>query len=290
MKKSLVWRFAVIFVIIAAWTYSFFPLTDKPFYDVLEKEAGERSDAKLQQVITEAKKHDNCNPDSHVSPSKAVIDAADNLKVSLRDFVPIYNQPTASNEAVVDFLRRQAAGKLRLGLDLRGGTEFIIAFAESELHKNEPEKKVEEARDEIIEILRNRVDQSGVVVGRHTGVHRFTIGQRKGLGLGSSPGGAPIYVLALDARDRQVVVGPKAALERTRLTASEVNWIAGEPASEQRVAAQIRHRHPAAPAVARPVAGGRVELVFDVPQIAITPGQALVMYDGDLVVGGGWIE
>jgi tRNA-specific 2-thiouridylase len=134
------------------------------------------------------------------------------------------------------------------------------------------------------------VDQSGHVVGRHAGVHRFTIGQRKGLGLASSPSGAPMYVLALDSVERQVVVGPKASLERTMLTASGVNWIAGEPSSEVRVAAQIRHRHPAAPATARPLADGRVEMAFDTPQIAITPGQALVMYDGDLVVGGGWID
>ena len=101
------------------------------------------------------------------------------------------------------------------------------------------------------------VDRSGHVVGRHAGVHRFTIGQRKGLGLASSPTGAPMYVLALDPADRQVVVGPRAALERTTLTASGVNWIAGEPAGELRVAAQIRHRHPAAAAAARPASRAR---------------------------------
>ena len=134
------------------------------------------------------------------------------------------------------------------------------------------------------------VDQNGLVVGRHGGVHRFTIGQRKGLGLSSSPTGAPMYVLALDPADRQVVVGPKTSLERTTLTASGVNWIVGEPPGDVRVAAQIRHRHPPATATARPLAEGRVAVSFDAPQIAITPGQALVMYDGDLVVGGGWID
>jgi len=131
------------------------------------------------------------------------------------------------------------------------------------------------------------VDENGRVLGRHGGVHRFTIGQRKGLGL-SAP--APLYVLALQPADRQVVVGPKAALERTTLTASNVNWMAAEPAGPRRVTAQIRHRHAPAPAVVRATAGARADVVFDAPQMAITPGQAVVFYDGDTVVGGGWID
>src|SRR5207249_764675 len=91
------------------------------------------------------------------------------------------------------------------------------------------------------------VDENGRTLGRHGGVHRFTVGQRKGLGLASP---SPMYVLALSPADRQVVVGPKAALERTMLTASGVNWIAGTPSGPLRVAAQIRHRHQAAPATA----------------------------------------
>ncbi len=168
MKKSLIWRFAIIFTILGAWTYSLFPLTDKPFYDALEKEAGDRSDAKLQQLISEAQKNDNSNPGSHLSPAKAIINAADHAKVNLRDYVPIYNQPTASNESVVNYVRRRSAGKLRLGLDLRGGTEFIIGYSPEELQKNDPEKQLEEARDEIIEIMRNRVDQSGIIEAQIT--------------------------------------------------------------------------------------------------------------------------
>jgi len=136
------------------------------------------------------------------------------------------------------------------------------------------------------------VDEAGRVLGSHSGIHRFTVGQRKGLGLGSAAGvaGAPLYVLQLRPADRQVVVGPKTALERTTLTASGVNWIAEEPTSPIRACAQIRHRHHAAPATIRSLGGVRAEAVFDTPQIAITPGQAVVFYDGDAVLGGGWID
>ena len=134
------------------------------------------------------------------------------------------------------------------------------------------------------------VDQSGQVLARHGGIHKFTVGQRKGLGLPSSPTGAPMYVLALEPVGGQVVVGPKAALERATLTASGVNWIAEPPPPTKRVTAQIRHRHPAAPAIVDVIDGARVEITFDVPQVAVTPGQAVVLYDGDAVVGGGWID
>jgi len=134
------------------------------------------------------------------------------------------------------------------------------------------------------------VTEDGQIVAQHEGIHRFTIGQRKGLGLRTSPTGAPMYVIALKPDERQVVVGPKASLERTTLTASGVNWIEGGPEGAVRAAVQIRHRHPAAPAIVRAVGDGRAEVVFDAPQIAITPGQAAVFYDGDTVLGGGWIE
>ena len=134
------------------------------------------------------------------------------------------------------------------------------------------------------------VDEHGHVLGGHQGIHRFTVGQRKGLGLSASTTGAPMYVLALRPSERQVVVGPKAALERTMLRASGVNWIIDRPGSPIRAAAQIRHRHQPAPAAIQSMGDGRAEIVFDAPQIAITPGQAVVFYDEDLVVGGGWID
>jgi tRNA-specific 2-thiouridylase len=148
------------------------------------------------------------------------------------------------------------------------------------------------------------VDQQGRVLGSHDGIHRFTVGQRRGLGLSSSTASiaargstvrptstiGPMYVLALRPAERQVVVGPKSSLERTTLTASGVNWGREEPSDPIRGTAQIRHRHQAAPATIRSLGGTRAEVVFDTPQIAITPGQAAVFYEGDLVAGGGWID
>jgi tRNA-specific 2-thiouridylase len=131
-------------------------------------------------------------------------------------------------------------------------------------------------------------DAAGRVVGRHDGVHRFTVGQRKGLGL-SSP--IPLYVVGLDAASNTVTVGPRQALDRSELTAAGVNWIAGAPpAGELRVTAQIRHRHREAPGCLTALGDGRARLVFDEPQSAVAPGQAAVFYDRDAVVGGGWIE
>ncbi len=131
-------------------------------------------------------------------------------------------------------------------------------------------------------------DLAGRAIGTHDGVHRFTVGQRKGLGL-SSP--VPLYVVGIDARSRSLTVGPREALERSTLTASAVNWIAGEPPPPgARVTAQIRYRHRDAPAALEPLPGGRVRVTFDEPQTAVAPGQAVVFYDGDVVVGGGWIE
>jgi tRNA-specific 2-thiouridylase len=133
------------------------------------------------------------------------------------------------------------------------------------------------------------VDAAGRVLGSHGGIHRFTVGQRKGLGL-SSPTGTPMYVLALHPAERQVVVGPKAALGRTTLTASGVNWILEQPRHPIRVAAQIRHRHRPAAGTVTALGEGCASLTFDEPQYAVTPGQALVFYDDDVVVGGGWID
>jgi tRNA-uridine 2-sulfurtransferase len=131
------------------------------------------------------------------------------------------------------------------------------------------------------------VSQDGAIVGAHGGVHRFTIGQRKGLGL-SSP--EPLYVLAIRPEAAQVVVGPREALGRESLTASQVNWVSGcAPADWHRVEAQIRYKHTAAPARVRATGDDRAEVQFDEPQNAVTPGQAVVFYEGDRCLGGGWI-
>ena len=134
-------------------------------------------------------------------------------------------------------------------------------------------------------VIRN---SEGHVLGRHHGIHRFTVGQRKGLGLSSA---LPLYVLEIQPDTGSVVVGPRDALERTSLNATDVNWIAGAPpARPVRVTARIRHRHREAAAVVTslPDAGAVVE--FDRPQAAVAPGQAVVFYDGDTVLGGGWID
>ena len=133
------------------------------------------------------------------------------------------------------------------------------------------------------------VDEQGRVLGHHQGIHRFTVGQRKGLGL-TSPSAQPLYVLGLQPADQKVIVGPKSSLERTTLEASGVNWLIAEPGEPVRAAVQIRHRHQAAPAEVRATGPGLASVTFDTPQLAVTPGQAVVFYDGDIVIGGGWIN
>jgi tRNA-specific 2-thiouridylase len=132
------------------------------------------------------------------------------------------------------------------------------------------------------------IDTAGRTLGQHSGIHHFTVGQRKGLGI-SSP--APLFVVAIDAAARTVVVGSKEELLRKTLQASRVNWVAGSaPERPITAVAQIRYRHTAAAATIEPIGIDRARVVFDIPQSAVTPGQAVVIYDGDEVVGGGWIE
>jgi tRNA-uridine 2-sulfurtransferase len=132
------------------------------------------------------------------------------------------------------------------------------------------------------------VDSGGAVLGRHRGIHRLTVGQRKGLGLAT---GAPMYVLRLDPAHARVVVGPREELGGRHLTATGVNWIAGAPPpAPRRLTARIRHRHQDAAALVTPDGVDRASVSFDEPQMAITPGQAVVFYEGADVIGGGWIE
>jgi tRNA-uridine 2-sulfurtransferase len=131
-------------------------------------------------------------------------------------------------------------------------------------------------------------DAAGRVLGRHDGVHRFTVGQRKGLRLSTSE---PLYVLELHPAEQAVVVGRREDLERVRCAIGNVNWIAGEtPAGSVRASVQIRHRHTPGDATVTPLEDGGAEVVFDRPERAISPGQAAVFYDGDEVIGGGWIS
>jgi len=132
------------------------------------------------------------------------------------------------------------------------------------------------------------VDRAGQALGRHDGIHRFTVGQRKGLGI-TSP--RPLYVLAMHPASRTVVVGEERDLAAPSLTVGGVNWISGEgPTGMIRAAVRIRHRAAEAPASVEPLPGGRAAVRFDSPQRAVTPGQAAVFYDGDVCLGGGWID
>jgi tRNA-specific 2-thiouridylase len=125
----------------------------------------------------------------------------------------------------------------------------------------------------------------GRVLGRHPGIIHYTIGQRKGLGLG---GGPPLYVVALEPQNRRVVVGPREALGCTRVRVRGVNWLGG-PETEIRVSVRVRSTRPPAPALLRRLEGNEVEVTLDLPEQGVAPGQACVFYDGDRVLGGGWI-
>jgi tRNA-specific 2-thiouridylase len=128
---------------------------------------------------------------------------------------------------------------------------------------------------------------NGAPVGTHDGFARFTVGQRRGL-----PGGfrEPMFVVAIRPDDRAVVIGPREELLGRGVVARGVNWLVDAPSVGARVSVQVRHRAPAAAAEIVRLDGGEIELALDEPVAAITPGQSLVMYDGERVLGGGLIE
>src|ERR1039457_2175152 len=143
-----------------------------------------------------------------------------------------------------------------------------------------------------VEVGGEMVTTDGKVIGEHGGVHNFTVGQRKGLGVAT---GSPLYVIQIKNDTRQVVVGKDEQLYARTLRARRVNLISmAELRQPMRVAVKIRHKHQPAPAIIEPARESAgpdgVQVTFDQPQRAITPGQAAVFYDGDIVVGGGWIE
>ncbi len=141
------------------------------------------------------------------------------------------------------------------------------------------------------------VDKSGQVLGQHDGVHHYTIGQRKGLGIAAPE---PLYVIELDAPGNRVIVGDRQLAVESECTVQKVNWVSvAAPTAPIRACVQIRYRSQPVPATIIPVesspaeskpSGTRVKLIFDEPQLSITPGQAAVWYDGDVLLGGGIIE
>jgi tRNA-uridine 2-sulfurtransferase len=162
-----------------------------------------------------------------------------------------------------------------------------ICFIPGGDYKNFLDAYLEEQGEAVPDTSGELVTASGEVVGSHDGIHKFTIGQRKGLGVST---GAPLYVLEIRGDRRQVVVGLGDELLSHSLRAKRLNWIAIDDLRDpMRVAVKIRHRHEAAAAVVEKAGEDEVLVTFDTPQRAITPGQAAVFYDGDRVVGGGWI-
>ena len=132
-------------------------------------------------------------------------------------------------------------------------------------------------------------DEQGNVLGTHRGLSSYTVGQRKGLGIAGRP--QPLFVVALDTAENAVVVGPEEALLRPALEAEQVTFVSGEwPAGPLRIEAKVRYRTPESPATLFPLAPGSIRLEFDTPQRAITPGQAVVFYQGEEVLGGGIIR
>jgi len=147
--------------------------------------------------------------------------------------------------------------------------------------------------DEFIRQRRKGVDMSGEivttggqVVGTHPGIERFTIGQRRGLGVAM---GEPYFVVRIEPESRRVVIGRGEELARSTLTADRCNWLADPPGGEFRCTAKIRYNSPPAAATAE-LLSGRLRVVFDQPRYGVAPGQAVVLYDGEQVLGGGWIE
>ncbi len=132
------------------------------------------------------------------------------------------------------------------------------------------------------------VDRAGRTLGTHDGIHRFTIGQRRGLGVAD---GRRLYVVALRPRANEVVLGERDQLYRRELQVRQLRWISGSPRKAPfRAAVKLRYNHEAAPAQVTPLGAHVAKIHFDLPQFAVTPGQAAVCYEGDRVVAGGWIR
>ncbi len=162
-----------------------------------------------------------------------------------------------------------------------------ICFVPGGDYKNFLDAYLGEQGEALPDTAGELVTADGQVIGEHGGIHNFTVGQRKGLGVAT---GSPLYVIQIKGDTRQVVVGNQADLYSRTLRAHRVNLIAVDDLREpMRVGVKIRHRHEPAAAVIENSGVDEILVTFDEPQRAVTPGQAAVFYDGDIVVGGGWI-
>jgi tRNA-uridine 2-sulfurtransferase len=162
-----------------------------------------------------------------------------------------------------------------------------ICFVPGGDYKTFLDAYLSEQGDSLAETAGELVTSSGEVIGEHNGIHNFTVGQRKGLGVAT---GSPLYVIQIKGDARQVVVGNQEELYSRTLRARHVNLISVADIQEpMRVTVKIRHKHAGASATLEKSGSDEVLVTFDEPQRAVTPGQAAVFYDGDVVVGGGWI-
>lgn len=200
----------------------------------------------------------------------------------------------ATTGAQLDFLRfplgamdkaETRAHAARLGLAVADKPESMdICFVPDGNYARIVERLRPEAHDPG-----DIVDQAGNVLGRHDGIIHFTVGQRKGIGIGGT--GDPLYVLRLLPESRRVVVGPRSALGRESLNVHEVNWLGDGPlrAKVHRVEVKIRSMFKPVPATLFGTGDETAAVTFDAPQDGVAPGQACVFYQGDRVLGGGWI-
>jgi tRNA-specific 2-thiouridylase len=154
-------------------------------------------------------------------------------------------------------------------------------FVEDYASANEMGYRADDSRGPV-------VTTSGAEIGAHNGLHRYTVGQRKGIGIASAD---PLYVVKIDVPRNSLVVGKREEIYKKSLIVSGINWISiAEPSRPLRANVRIRYRAPEAPAEMTPMEDGKARIDFDEPQAAITPGQAAVFYEDETVVGGGWIE
>jgi tRNA-specific 2-thiouridylase len=181
---------------------------------------------------------------------------------------------------------RELARKHGLALAEKADSQEIC-FVPGGDYKRFLDAYLEEQGEALPDTAGELVTTNGEVIGEHNGIHNFTVGQRKGLGVAT---GSPLYVIQIKGDTRQVVVGSGEALYSKTLRGRRVNLISVDKlGAPMRVGVKIRHRHEPAPATIELVADDEVLATFDEPQRAITPGQAAVFYDGEVVVGGGWI-
>jgi tRNA-specific 2-thiouridylase len=175
---------------------------------------------------------------------------------------------------------RAHAGRLGLHVAQKGDSQDICFIPDGDyIGFLERQADAPSAEGSIVHV-------SGKVLGKHRGAYRFTIGQRRGLGIAWPE---PLYVIAIDADRRQVVVGELEHLRVDRLVTTGTNWIVPAPSQPLRARCRIRYRHHEAPCTLTVLDQERVEVRFDEPQNGVTPGQAAVFYDEDRVLGGGWI-